>query len=92
MPSFSKYKDPTAQFLKPNTKTNHTYDLIGMVKACKEPTTLFGRTKYRGLVQTVCHKVPKRSSLAFEFRVVFLLGWLPIKAKEPSLSYYLTRS
>lgn len=76
----SKQWGLTVQFLKLNSQTTHTNDLITVVKSCAELATLFGRTKCIELAHMVCCKIFKWPLLGLDFRVVLLIDLLPTKS------------
>lgn len=49
--------------LELNHQTNHTYDLITIVKTCAESVTLLGRTDNRELVNVVLRSLQERESV-----------------------------
>lgn len=50
----------SSQFVEPKSQSTRKTDLIIVVSACAEPTTLLGRREYKEQVPKVYHKISER--------------------------------
>lgn len=77
----------------PSLSEYHTHKVFWPISDHPDPASKFCITLHKFLFFIYYHDFFEKYLLQdFEFRVLFFLDWLPTKAREHSLNFYLTHS